>query len=108
MADEFEFFSNDCNNWNYNPFINTPNADPYNLIKRTKNISSNNSYNLMKYNAVIMLKEILKHTSKYLNNGISLSLSLSLCVCVYLCVCVCMCVRQERKTCSETPFFNFF
>ena len=30
MADEFEFFSNDCNNWNYNAFINTPNADPYN------------------------------------------------------------------------------
>jgi hypothetical protein len=64
MADEFDFFSNDCNNWNYNPFINTPNADPYNL-KRTINISSNNSYNLMKYNTVILSKEILKHTSKY-------------------------------------------
>ena len=61
MTDEFKFFSNDCNNWNYNPFINTPNTDPYNL-KWTINISSNNSYNLMKYNAVIMLKEILKHT----------------------------------------------
>ena len=23
MSDEFDFFSNDCNNWNYNPFINT-------------------------------------------------------------------------------------
>ncbi len=45
MADEFEFFSNDCNNWNYNAFINTPNADPYNLI-RTINITGNNSYNL--------------------------------------------------------------
>ena len=67
--DEFDFFSNDCNNWNYNPFINTPNADPYNL-KRTVNIYSNNSYNLMKYNAVIMLKEILKHTSKYLNDDV--------------------------------------
>ena len=69
MVDEFEFFSNDCNNWNYNPFINTPNADPYNL-KRTINISSNNSYNLMKYNALIMLKEILKQTSKYLNDDV--------------------------------------
>ena len=59
MSDEFEFFSNDCHNWNYNPFINTPNADPYNL-KRTINISSNNSYNLMKYNAVIMLKRNFK------------------------------------------------
>ena len=36
------FFSNDCNNWNYNPFINTPNTDPYNN-KRVINISSNNS-----------------------------------------------------------------
>ena len=26
MSDEFDFFSNDCNNWNYNEFINTPNA----------------------------------------------------------------------------------
>ena len=63
------FFCNDYNNWNYNAFINTPNADPYNL-KRTINISSNNSYNLMKYNAVIMLKEILKHTSQYLNDDV--------------------------------------
>ena len=69
MTDEFKFFSNDCNNWNYNPFINTPNADPYNL-KRTINISSNNSYNLMKCNAVIMIKEILKHTNKYLNDDV--------------------------------------
>jgi hypothetical protein len=61
-ADDFYFFSNDCNNWNYNPFINPPNADPYNL-KRTINISSNNSYDLMKYNAVIMLIFFLKHTS---------------------------------------------
>ena len=68
-ADEFYFFSNDCNKWNYNPYINTPNADPYNL-KRTINITGNNSYNMMKYNAVIMLKEILKHTSQYLNDDI--------------------------------------
>jgi hypothetical protein len=67
--DEFYFFSNDRNNWNYNPFINTPNADPYNL-NRTINITGNNSYNMMKYNAVIMLKEILKHTSQYLNDDV--------------------------------------
>ncbi len=48
MADEFNFFSNDFNNWNYNPFINTPNADPYNK-KLVINISSNISYNLMKW-----------------------------------------------------------
>ena len=69
MVDEFEFCSNDCNNWNYNPFINTPNADPYNN-KRVINISSNNSYNVMKYNCVIMLKEISKHTSHYLNDDV--------------------------------------
>ncbi len=69
MTDEFDFLSNDCNNWNYNPFINTPNADPYNK-NRTINIYSYNSYNLMKYNAVIMSKEILKHTSQYLNDDV--------------------------------------
>ena len=67
MSDEFDFSNNDSTNWNYNEFINTPNADPYNL-KRTTTISSNNSYNLMKYNAVIMLKEILKHAIQYLND----------------------------------------
>jgi hypothetical protein len=69
VSDEFEFFSNDCNNWNYNLFINTPNADPYNK-NRTINNSSNNSYNLMKYNAVIKLKEILKHPKQYLENDV--------------------------------------
>ena len=62
MTDEF-FFSNDAEKWNYNPYINTPNADPYNK-HRTITITSNNSYNMMKYNAVIMFKEILKHTSQ--------------------------------------------
>ena len=56
MSDECDFFSNGSTNWNYNEFINTPNADPYKL-KRTINISSNNSYNLKNYNCVIMLKE---------------------------------------------------
>jgi hypothetical protein len=58
MAEDLnDFFSTDFNNWNYNEFINTTNADPYNK-KRIINISSNNSYNLMIYNMVIMLKEI--------------------------------------------------
>ena len=62
MTDEMDFFSNDCNNWNYNQFINTPNADPYNknrtndddafylFVQNQKleiNISSNNSCNLI-------------------------------------------------------------
>jgi len=69
MSDEFDFFSNDFNNWNYDKFINTPNADPYNK-NRVINISSNNSYNLMKYDCVTMLKEILKHTNKNLNDDV--------------------------------------
>jgi len=69
MADEFDFFSNDCNSWNYIEFINTPNADACNK-KRTINICSNNTYNLMKYDCVIMLKEILKHTSNYLSDDV--------------------------------------
>ncbi len=69
MTDEFEFFSNNCNNVNYNPFINTPNADPYSK-NRVINISSNKSYNLMKYNTFIMLNEIFKHTGKYLNDDV--------------------------------------
>ena len=39
MTDDFDFFSNDCTNWNYNEFINTPNADPYNK-KRVISIAS--------------------------------------------------------------------
>ena len=45
MAEDLnDYFSTDFNNWNYNEFINTPNADPYNK-NRVINISSNNSYN---------------------------------------------------------------
>ena len=39
MTEDFDFFSNDCTNWNYNEFINTPNADPYNK-KRVISIAS--------------------------------------------------------------------
>jgi len=67
--DDFYFFENDPNRWNYNPYINTQNADPYNNNKII-NISSNNSYNMMKYNAVIMLKEILKHVNQYLGDDV--------------------------------------
>jgi hypothetical protein len=50
--------------------INTPIADPDNQ-KRVINISRNNSYNLMKYNCVMMLNEVLKHTNKYLNDDVN-------------------------------------
>jgi hypothetical protein len=64
-----DFFSTDCNNWNYNEFIKTPNADPYNK-KCVINISGNNSYNLMKCNIVIMLKDFFKLTKQYLENDV--------------------------------------
>ena len=37
---------------------------------RNINITSNNSYNLMKYNCVIMLDKILKHTNQYLDDDV--------------------------------------
>ena len=34
MAEEFEFFSTDSNNWNFNIMINNPDHDPYNNNKK--------------------------------------------------------------------------
>ena len=116
MTDEFDFFSNDSNNWNYNPFINTPNADPYNN-KRVFYISCNNSYNLMKYNTVIMLKEIIKYTSKYVNDDVKEWIYKKAlqdifiyreCVCERECVFVCVCARTHThipgRRASPLPF----
>jgi hypothetical protein len=62
MAEDLtDFFCADTNNWNYTECINKPGVDPYN----NQNIDLL-SYNLNKYNAVIMLKDILKHTRQYL------------------------------------------
>jgi hypothetical protein len=61
-----DFFSTDFNNWSYNEFINKPGVDPYN----NKINLDPSGYNLMKYNCVIMLKEFLKHISKYLNDDV--------------------------------------
>ncbi len=62
-----QFFSNDFNNWNYNEFINKPGVDFYNNNKKLDPFC----YNLMKNKTVIMLKEILKHTSQYLENDVN-------------------------------------
>ena len=61
MSEDLEFFSTDFNNWNYNEFINKSGVDPYNKKKLDPF-----GCNLLKYNCVIMLKEILKHTKQYL------------------------------------------
>jgi len=67
MAEDLNvFFSTDSNNWNFNELINKPGLDPYNTNKKL----DPSSYNLMKFNSVIMLKEILKHTKQYLENDI--------------------------------------
>ena len=49
-----ELFSTDINNWNLNDMINKPGLDPYNNKKKLEPFG----YSLMKYNTVIMLKEI--------------------------------------------------
>ena len=56
MAEEFGFFSTDSSIWNYNIMINNPDHDPYTNNKKLDPFS----YNLMKFNSVIILKEILK------------------------------------------------
>jgi hypothetical protein len=62
-----DFFSSDPDNWNYyNEFLNKPGVDPYNDKRKLYPFG----YNLMKYNCVIMLKAILKHTKQYLENDI--------------------------------------
>ena len=66
MAEEFEFFSTDSNHWNFNIMINNPDFDSYN----TKQKLDPFGYNLYKYNTVILLKEILKHTKQYLENDV--------------------------------------
>jgi hypothetical protein len=34
MSEEFEFFSTDFNNWNFNNMINKPGLDPFNNNKK--------------------------------------------------------------------------
>jgi hypothetical protein len=80
-----DFFRTDFNNWNYNPFINNWNYNDFvNITERAqlffyycKGDHYNNKerldpfgYNLMKYNTVITLREILKHTKQYLENDV--------------------------------------
>ena len=61
-----DFFNTDPDKWNYNEMINKPGFDPYNNKKKLDPFG----YSLMKYDAVIMLKEILKHIKQYLENDV--------------------------------------
>jgi len=60
LAEEFELFSTDSNNWKYNIMINNPDHDPYNNDKKLDPFG----YYLYKYNTIIMIKEILKYTKQ--------------------------------------------
>ena len=61
MSEDFEFFYWFFNNWNFNNMSNKPGIDPFNNKKLDPF-----SYNLMKFNTVILLKEILKNTRQFM------------------------------------------
>ena len=55
---ELVFFTDNKDDWNYNILVTIPDIDPY-----TNELFNNEGYyNQMKYNCVIMLKEILKQS----------------------------------------------
>jgi hypothetical protein len=64
MSEDLDFFGTDFNNLNYNEMINRPGLDPYNNKKKLDPFG----YNLLRYNFVIVLKEILKNTNQYLHD----------------------------------------
>ena len=64
MSEDLDFFSTDFKNWNCNEMINRPGLDPYNNEKKLDPFD----YNLLRYNCVIVLKEILKNTNQYLHD----------------------------------------
>ncbi len=66
MCEDFEFLSNDVNNWNYNEMLIKPGIDAFNNIKKIDPFG----YNLNKYNTVIMFQEILKHTKEYFEDNV--------------------------------------
>jgi hypothetical protein len=56
--DELRFFTNNKNDWNYNILIDEPNINPY-----TNRPFKDGSYDPLKINCLIMLKEILKQSN---------------------------------------------
>ena len=58
---DLNYFSDDVNKWNYSPLVLNPNINPY----KNKPFNNNNNqyYDGLKYNCVIMLKEILKNSN---------------------------------------------
>ena len=62
---ELNFFTNTPTDWNYNILVDNPSTDPY-----TNRPFKSMSYNGMKYNVVIMLKEILKNSNNIFNEDV--------------------------------------
>ena len=63
---DLNYFSDDVNEWNYSPLVLNPDINPY----KNKPLNNNNSqyYDGLKYNCIIMLCEILKHSNNLFND----------------------------------------
>ena len=62
---ELNYFTNTQTDWNFNILVDNPSTDPY-----TNRPFKSMSYNGMKYNVVIMLKEILKNSNNIFHEDI--------------------------------------
>jgi hypothetical protein len=63
--DELRFFTNNKNDWNYNILIDEPNINPY-----TNRPFKDGSYDPLKFNCLIMLKEILKQSNNIFHEDV--------------------------------------
>ena len=63
---ELVFFTNNADDWNYNILVDNPDINPY----TNKLFNENGHYDGMKYNCVIMLKEILKQSHNIFNHDV--------------------------------------
>ncbi len=62
------FFSDNINNWNFSPLVLNPSINPYK--NKAFNNNNNQYYDGLKYNCVIMLKEILKYSKNLYNDDL--------------------------------------
>ena len=63
---ELNFFTDNIDDWNYNILVTNPDINPY----TNKLFNKNGHYDGMKYNCVIMLKEILKQSNNIFHEDI--------------------------------------
>lgn len=63
--DELRFFTNNKNDWNYNILIDEPNINPF-----TNRPFKDGSYDPLKINCLIMLKEILKQSNNIFHDDL--------------------------------------